>query len=73
MNSTGIPAEFRQVQDQASRYLIARYGESVWFRAPETFDNVLERWIWCLASGELDFAETCITQIEEFLGSGDGT
>lgn len=54
------------VREQARRYLEARYGESVWFKAPETFDNVLEQWIWSVANDcEGTLGEECITAIEE--------
>ena len=53
------------VRVQARRYLEARYGDAVWFRAPETFENVLERWIWAVASGaEGTLGEECIAAIE---------
>jgi hypothetical protein len=60
--------DLEQVQAQARRYLEARYGrDSVWFRAPEAFDNALERWIWAIASGAPDLAEDCMTMIEQHL------
>lgn len=51
-------------QDHARRYLEARYGKSVWFRAPETFGNTVERWIWAVASDAPEFAEEQISAIE---------
>lgn len=57
-------------RDQARRYLEARYGKNVWFRAPETFGNVLERWIWAVASGAAELAEECMTLIEQHLKGG---
>jgi len=51
-------------KDHARRYLESIYGKSVWFRAPETFGNVLERWIWAVASDLPVMAEECITGIE---------
>jgi hypothetical protein len=56
---------YQKVRDQAKRYLEACYGKSVWFRAPETFENAVERWIWSVASGEIEFAEDCMAKIEE--------
>jgi hypothetical protein len=57
-----------KIRGQAKRYLEARYGEDVWFRAPETFDNVVERWIWAVASSAEDtIGEECMTAIEEQL------
>jgi hypothetical protein len=55
----------QKTQDQARRYMEAVYGKSVWFMAPETFENVLERWIWSVANGEYDFAEVQMARIEE--------
>lgn len=53
------------VRGQARRYLEARYGGAVWFKAPETIDNVLERWIWAVASDcEDTVGEECIAAIE---------
>jgi len=54
-------------KDHARRYLEARYGKSVWFRAPETFSNVMERWIWAAAGDLPVMAEECITNIESHL------
>jgi hypothetical protein len=56
-------------QAQARRYLQARYGASVWYAAPETFNNVLERWIWAVAGGDSDLADQCINEIEEHFGN----
>ena len=73
MNSKHIPVsndpagDLMAVQDQARRYMTARYGESVWFKAPETFPNMLERWIWAVASGHPEFADSLMTQIEDHL------
>jgi hypothetical protein len=55
-----------KVREQAKRYLEARYGKEVWFRAPETFGNVLERWIWSVAASVEDtLGEECMQAIEE--------
>jgi hypothetical protein len=54
-----------KVQDQAKRYMEAAYGKSVWYRAPETFDNAVERWIRALAEGNFDTAEATMTTIEQ--------
>jgi hypothetical protein len=53
-----------QIRDQARRYLEARYGENVWYRAPETFSNTVERWIWAIASDAPSMAAECIEAIE---------
>ena len=56
------------VRTQAQRYLEARYGRDVWFRfkAPETFGNMLERWIWSVASDAPELGEACIAAIERY-------
>jgi hypothetical protein len=53
-------------QAQAQRYMSAVYGPSVGFRAPETFDNILERWILAVGMGVpgVGFAEECMSTIE---------
>ena len=58
------------VKDQASRYMVARYGPNVGFRAPETFDNVLERWILAVSAGDKEFAEESISRIEKMAKEG---
>jgi hypothetical protein len=58
-------SKFEQISWQARRYMETVYGKSVWFRAPETFENVLERWIWALASDAPEMAEECMARIEE--------
>lgn len=57
-------------RDQASRYMEARYGKNVWFKAPETFTNAVERWIWAVASGSEALAEESISAIEAHLADG---
>jgi hypothetical protein len=59
---------FQQIQNQVGRYFKARYGDSVAFRAPETFENALERWmIYATASGNgsEQLAEETMALIEE--------
>jgi hypothetical protein len=59
-----------EIRDQARRYLEARYGKDVWFRAPETFDNAVERWVWAVASGaEAVTGEEAMTAIEQHFRS----
>ena len=65
-------ADIRAVRGQASRYLKARYGEDYVYRAPETFQNVLERWIWGVAADSATIAEESIKTIEEHIGDGGG-
>ena len=52
------------IREQAHRYLVARFGDDYVYRAPETFSNVVERWIWALAAGSGAMAEQCIAAIE---------
>jgi hypothetical protein len=61
-------ADLRAVRDQAHRYLAARYGKDYVYRAPETFENTLERWIWAVAGDAASLAEDCIKAIEGHLG-----
>jgi len=56
-----------EIREQASRYLVARFGENYAYRAPETFGNVVERWIWALAAGSREMAGQCIAAIEAHL------
>ncbi len=51
-------------QGQALRYLNARFGPDWLYRAPETFGNLVERWIWSVANGTPEFGESCISAIE---------
>ena len=63
-----------EIREQATRYLTARYGTDVWYRAPETFGNMLERWIWAVASrAEDSLGEECMKAIEEHLTSRAGS
>jgi hypothetical protein len=55
---------YQRTRNQARLYLEARYGKDVWFRAPETFENLVERWIWTIASGLPDPGYELISQIE---------
>jgi hypothetical protein len=68
----GPEQDLELVRGQARRYLEARFGQEVWFRAPETFGNVTERWIWAVASAEPALAEECITAIEQHLARPGG-
>jgi hypothetical protein len=56
------------VRGQAQRYLRARYSSDYIYRAPETFENALERWIWAVAGDAPALAEECIKAIEEHFG-----
>ena len=57
--------DFERVRDHARRYMIAVYGKDVFFRAPETFENVLERWIWAVSADEMKMANECMVEIEK--------
>jgi hypothetical protein len=61
------PPETDWRQETARKYLEARYGPSVWFRAPETFGNYVERWIWSIANGSRELGEFCMSEIEKNL------
>lgn len=50
-------------QRQAFRYLNARFGPDWLYKAPETFENLVERWIWCVANGTEGLGESCIDAI----------
>lgn len=66
------PPDPKSPQGQARRYLEARYGKSVWFRAPETF-SPFEQWIWAVANGNEDYAERAMTAIEDHFREAQGT
>ncbi len=59
-----VKHDLESVQRQARRYLEAVHGKGVWYKAPETFASLVERWIWALAGGKPALAEECIAQIE---------
>jgi hypothetical protein len=62
-----------KVREQARRYLEAQYGKDVWYAAPETFNNMLERWIWAVASGcEGTLGEECTAAIEAHMAARRG-
>lgn len=65
LNNKEARLTLEAIRDHAKRYMEAVYGKSVWFSAPETFPNVLERWIWSVASDASDMAEKSIQRIEE--------
>lgn len=72
MTAASGPAQgLKVLRGQARRYLEARYGRDVWFRAPETLGNVPEQWIRAVASGEGAFAEERMSSIEQHL-RGEG-
>jgi hypothetical protein len=58
---------WQRIRDQAKRYMEGYFGPSVWFKAPETFENVLIRWVWAIARGHIDFAEEQMAHIERMI------
>ena len=64
-------SEAAMVCDHASRYLRAVYGPDVIYRAPETFGNLVERWIWAVASQVPEMAHAAIADIERHCAERD--
>ncbi len=61
-----VSIQYQKIQDQVSRYFKAVYGDDVVFRAPETFPNVLERWmIYATTPGGEKLAEEHMQFIEK--------
>jgi hypothetical protein len=65
-------AKLAEVRDHAGRYLRAVYGPDYIYRAPETFGNLLERWIWAVAAGVPEMAHASIADIERHCAERDG-
>ena len=65
-------SEASMIRDHASRYLRAVYGPDYIYRAPETFGNLLERWIWAVAAGVPEMAHASIADIERHCAERDG-
>ncbi len=61
---------YQKMQEHVNRYFKALYGDDYVYRAPETFPNMLERWMLYATrptkDGEL-MAEQAMTKIEEHL------
>ena len=57
-------SEAEMIRGHAHRYLKAAYGPEYVYRAPETFGNPVERWIWAVASRVPEFAHASIETIE---------
>lgn len=62
-----MTSDFITVQAQVHQYFTALYGENYVYRAPETFDNTLERWMLLVASGDLDAASSQMAEIEQLI------
>jgi hypothetical protein len=67
-----VSDELISVQAQIHAYFTARYGENYVYRAPETFDNALERWMLMVAAGDLDAASRQMTEIEALIARSRG-
>lgn len=52
------------VKGMIHRYFVAVHGRSYIYRAPETFDNVLERWMLAVAADNQEVAEEHMRTIE---------
>lgn len=65
-------SELIAIQAQVHQYFTALYGENYVYRAPETFDNALERWMLMVASGNLDAASRQMTEIEALIARNRG-
>ena len=59
-------SEAAMIRDHAHRYFRARYGPDYIYRAPETFENALEQWIWAVGAGVPELAHSSIEAIERF-------
>lgn len=65
-------SEILTVQSQIHDYFTALYGQSYSYRAPETFDNALERWMLLVAVGDLDAAARQMAEIETLIARSRG-
>lgn len=64
-------SEAAMIRDHANRYLKAVYGPDYVYRAPETFGNLVERWIWAVSAGLPEMAHACIAEIERHCAERD--
>jgi hypothetical protein len=64
-------SEAAMIRDHANRYLRAVYGPDVVYRAPETFGNLVERWIWAIGAEVPEIAHACIADIERHCAERD--
>lgn len=53
------------INHHIDRYFVAVHGKDYHYRAPETFDNVLERWMLHILRGDSELASEAINKIEE--------
>jgi cytochrome c-type biogenesis protein CcmH/NrfF len=57
--------KWEAIKSQAQRYMVAVYGERIWYSAPELEPNLLVQWIRALAEGNTDWANQLMDRIEE--------
>jgi hypothetical protein len=50
------------IREQAHSYLVARYGDGVAYRAPETF-GPFEQWVWAVSGAHDDMAAEVMASI----------
>jgi hypothetical protein len=55
----------QEITKHVHRYFEMLYGDSWRYQAPETFENMLERWLWAVAADSSELAEECMTKMEE--------
>jgi hypothetical protein len=67
-----VSVELITVQAQVHRYFTALYGEHYVYRAPETFNNALERWMLLVAAGDLTASASQMVEIEEMIRKDRG-
>lgn len=69
--ATEAESEAATIRGHAQRYFRAFYGPDYLYRAPETFPNVLERWIWAVGAGVPELAHVAIADIERYCAERD--
>ena len=61
-----------QIKGHVHRYFVAVYGKGYIYKAPELFQNTVERWMLHVSAGDMEEAEREIAAIEEhFKGLAD--
>lgn len=58
-----------QVLQQMHRYFTAVHGKDYVYRAPETFGNVLERWMLAVLAGDMEYADESMDLIEKLVAA----
>jgi hypothetical protein len=64
--ATKEPTVDATLKDHINRYFVARHGKDYFYRAPETYDNALERWMLAVGAGDMGRAEHWIGEIENY-------